>query len=169
MKTILLCVETNPSAKTDQMYIEKTIKQLYTITNEIKISYEYFDGKDKYNNAKLQKKINGLKRMSKNCQFVVIYCIDTDKIDMEVKMTEKYKEIKSFCDNKGFDLVWFYRDIEEVYYGHTISKKDKIMEAKKFNNMDGLGKATIQTLCANDLCRYKSNLLLVLDKYLTRK
>ena len=44
MKQIILCVETNKKAKTDVVYIDAVIKQLYCINSEIKLQYEYFSG-----------------------------------------------------------------------------------------------------------------------------
>lgn len=44
-RIILICVETTKEAKTDSIYIDKTLKYVYNIDNETKIEYEYLTSK----------------------------------------------------------------------------------------------------------------------------
>ena len=80
MKQVILCVETNKKAKTDVVYIDAVIKQLYCIDSEIKLQYEYFSGKGGYKDTtvieNIEKDINALQERSLS---QVVYFIDSDK------------------------------------------------------------------------------------------
>ncbi len=54
---ILICVETTKEAKTDSIYIDKTLKYVYNVDNETKIEYEYLTSKTKYNDRGVKRRI----------------------------------------------------------------------------------------------------------------
>lgn len=56
-KQILFCVETNPKAETDKVYISETISNYYEIGNNIRIRFICFEGKGNYRKKNILKKI----------------------------------------------------------------------------------------------------------------
>ncbi len=74
------------------------------------------------------------------------------------------------CNDNNHSFIWFYRDIEEVFLHKSVDNTNKEdVEAKKFSNLPKLGKVDEKSLSFDKKIRYKSNILIVLDKYLTRK
>ena len=167
MKLLVLCVETDKDAQTDTKYIDKTIRQFYAIDNNIKIAYVYMGGKGNYDNRAV---ISQIKRQYSGDfeEKHVVYCIDIDNM-ADAEVIEQNNKIKVYCDSLNYDFVWFCRDVEEVYLHKRVDKSEKVSEAKKFSRLSDLGKATEGSLSANSTTQYKSNLLLVLDSFMTRK
>ncbi len=167
MKLLVLCVETDKEAQTDTKYIDKTIRQFYVIDNNIKIAYVYMNGKGNYDNRAVTSQIK--RQYSGDFEERhVVYCIDIDNM-ADAEVIEQNNKIEAYCNNLGYDLVWFCRDVEEVYLHKRVDKSEKVNEAKKFSRLYNLGKATEVTLTANCQTQFKSNLLLVLDNFMTRK
>lgn len=170
MKQIILCVETNKKAKTDVVYIDAVIKQLYCINSEIKLQYEYFSGKGGYKDSTVLKKIEkDIKALKERSLSEVIYFVDADKYDSNSEDQQLNTDIENFCRQNGYKFVWFCRDIEEVFLHKTVDDSKKKEEVAKFKKGNNLGKATEQTLSARSMARKKSNMLLVLDQVLNRK
>lgn len=170
MKQLILCVETNKKAATDPMYIDVVIKYLYNINSGIKLQYKYFDGKGKYRNKKLLEEIKrDQKTLPAGSSSDVVYFIDTDKYDSDADDQRLNDEIQEFCRIRGYKLVWFCRDVEEVFLHKTVMDSKKKEEATKFKLGNNLGKASISTLSARSMSRQKSNMLLVMNQLLERK
>ncbi len=167
MKQLIICVETSKIAATDVLYIDKTIKTFYKIDNSIKLSYVYCEGKTKYNSKSIISEIKDKKAKIKDS--VVIYAFDTDAIDSNATDIKLTSLIESYCYENNYSFIWFYRDIEEVFLHQSIDNTKKVSEAKKFSNLSNLAKADEKSLSFNDKVRYKSNILIVLDKYLARR
>ena len=165
MRQIIICVETTKDAKTDAFYIDKTIKYYYHIGN-IKISYVYCNGKGNYCSKKVIDKIDMLKRNA-NANYVV-FAFDTDMNSTSVEDNLLNDKIENYCLKNKYSFVWFCRDIEEVFLHQKIDKKDKIKMAKKFGS-DYFPKSLTPNLSSTEMSKYKSNILLVFDKLLTRK
>ena len=167
MKQLIICVETSKTAATDVLYIDKTIKTFYKIDNNIKLSYIYCEGKSKYNSKRVISEIKDKKSKIKDS--VVIYAFDTDAIDSNPSDIKLTSLIESYCDDNNYSFVWFYRDIEEVFLHQSIDNTKKVEMAKKFSNLSNLAKADDKSLSVSNKTRYKSNILIVLDKHLIRK
>ena len=167
MKQLIICVETSKTAATDVFYIEKTIKTFYRIDNSIKLSYIYCEGKSKYNSKSVISEIKDKKSKIKDS--IVIYVYDTDSIDSNTDDIKLTSLIEAYCNDNNYSYIWFYRDIEEVFLHQSIDNTKKVSEAKKFSNLHDLGFADEKSLSFTDKVRYKSNILIVLDKYLIRK
>jgi hypothetical protein len=168
MKLVIICVESDKKANTDPSYIDKAIKKFYVIDNTVKLSYQYLGGKGNYNRKGLLTEINKLRKTSHFETSHVVYCIDTDDLNDQDAIRENGK-IEDFCKSKGFEFVWFCRDVEEVFLHKQIFDVNKVAEAKKFARDPCLSKATKDSLSAKTCTRYKSNLLQVLDKFMTKK
>lgn len=166
---MILCVETKKSADTDSVYILDTINRWYKIDNSIKISKINMNSKSKYNSKDVVRQI-----IKKKKEFVlgdthVIYFIDTDQYDRNPEHEKELKEISSYCKNNGFDLVWFCHDVEEVFWGYKVSDSQKVQEATKFRRKKKIEEIKIEKLMCETPKNCVSNIIKILDKYLTRK
>lgn len=173
MKLIILCVETDEKAKTDCAYIDSAIKYFYKDDNDIKRCYKYLEGKGNYKDKRILKEIEKEKKraMSQNRERFsshVIYFIDTDKCEADEESRKINQKIEIFCREQGFEFLWFCRDIEEVFLHQEIDKAKKVEISKTFKRNGGLGKATLKSLSAKVISRYKSNFLCVMDQFFVR-
>lgn len=166
---MILCVETKKSADTDSIYILDTISRWYKVDNKVKISKINMNSKSRYNSKDVVREI-----AKKEKEFVlgdthVIYFIDTDQYDRNPEHEREWKEISCFCENNGFDLVWFCHDVEEVFWGHKVSDSQKVQEATAFRKKKGIEEVSAERLSCTTIRASASNILKVFDKYLERK
>lgn len=166
-KQLLFCVETNQQTRTDQIYISETIKHYYRHRNDIKIHYIYLNGKGNYNKPGIVKSIAGyIRQYTPNGPTIVLYCIDTDRYDMDPQQQKELVEIVEYCKAKEYELIWFCRDIEDVYWGEQISNENKKKKAAQFRSGNHIRDITESTLRKHIYARHYSNILDVLDKHL---
>lgn len=165
-KLIVICVECPKQSQTDEIYIRETLNKYYNTGNEVAIRYCEMGTKTKYN--QIQSKIKAFTKNVSN--YAVIMCVDTDDVFSSPEAVSLNQKISSFCQINGYDLVWFCRDIEEVFLHKQVCKSDKIKEAIRFKTTPANNKATKSLLSEpNPSHRYKSNLLIVFDKYFQHK
>lgn len=136
MNQIILVVESNEKAKTDDRYLARIIKEQYDIvgSNDIKIQYVHMGGKGHYKDKSVVSKINKFITLNKNGINKVVYCFDTDKIHSSQEDLRIYEQEKQYCKDKNFLLVWFDSDIEYVLLGNSVASCDKKKESLKFCN-----------------------------------
>lgn len=169
-KQLLFCVETSSKAETDIVYIRETISNYYDLGNNIRIRFICFEGKGNYKKKDILKKIaEQVKRYKAIGTSHVIYCIDTDRYDTDPVQLRELDEIKHYCEQQGYDLIWFCRDVEDVFWGEQIHKDEKTRMAIKFRSSRQIRNVEDQKLRCEDYARHKSNILHVLDKHLYRK
>ena len=99
----------------------------------------------------------------------VIYCIDTDDYEKNIEHNNELNEISRFCDKNGYDLVWFCHNVEDVFLSKVISDSQKVSEAKAFRTKARIKEIPLNQLSGNIKRVHTSNLLNILDKYLSRK
>lgn len=166
---IILWMETNNNSRTDWVYIKETINKYYISSNEIKITPRFLEGKGNYKAARTIKQIKTLtKEYSKTGETIVIYCIDTDNIQVDQDQKREFYEIKDYCISKGYEFVWFCRDVEEVYWGKRIANSEKVIASSRFRSSNQLKKVDEKSLSSSRILVKRSNLLSILDKYLKR-
>ncbi len=169
MKLVIICVETNERANTDPCYIDKVIRNYYCIDNNIRLSYKYLTSKTKYQNRAI------LKEISKDSKAVgvenshVVYCIDADNYNSNYEDKTRFNEIAEFCIQNSFSLVWFCKDIEDVFLHKKIPNHEKKKVAIQFSKSKNTGLATETDLKATRISNQKSNILTIFDSILTRK
>ena len=74
------------------------------------------------------------------------------------------------ANDNGYDLIWFYEDIEQVYLGKSIPSSTKKASANQFVRNRMIDKVEISNLtCSSSTRKNTSNILLVIDQYLSRK
>lgn len=166
---MILCVETNKSADTDSIYIYDTIYRWYKIDNKIKLSKINMNSKSRYNSKAVVREIAQKKKEYVIGETRVIYFIDTDQYERNPDHAREFNEISCFCNENGFDLVWFCHDIEEVFLGHKVSDSQKVQEAIAFRRKKKIEEIQMEQLACDTKRACASNILNVLDKYLDRK
>lgn len=169
-KQLLFCVETSQKAKTDQIYIEETINNYYCLGNDIRVRYIYLNGKSNYNKPGIVKTIESqIRQYSSNGPTTVFYCIDTDRYDSDSQQHRELAEIVDYCKDKDYELIWFCRDIEDVYWGEQISKDEKKKKAAQFRSGRKIREISEEMFMRSKYSRHYSNIIAILDKYMKRK
>lgn len=108
---LIFCLETDKKARTDKVYVMETIRRFYgSLSNRIKISYIYLGGKSKYNSQSVEKEIKEKgNQYQPNGPSYVIYCIDTDQFENNPAQYNQNKQIETYCQRKGYDLIYLKR------------------------------------------------------------
>lgn len=169
---LIFIVETNKKCKSDWIYIKDTIDYFYTYNHaQLKLSPVYMDGKGNYKSK--EKEICGLisqyASTSKTNESKVIYCFDCDDYDIKKEDLQFLADAQQYCNKKGYDFVWFCKDIECVYLGKKVDDSQKKNEAAKFKQKKLIDKITAAKLSVSSYQRDTSNIMAVLGKYLTKK
>ncbi len=108
------------------------------------------NGKNNYDSKSLIKKINRYINIYKNKESIVLYGYDTDDIDTNYDHKKYDQKISEFCTKNGYKLVYFCRDIEEVFLNKRVdNKNDKKKLAENFSRSNNIVNI--------DLSKFKSN------------
>lgn len=165
---LIFVVETNKKCKSDWIYIKNTIEKFYKYDNaHVKLSVVYMDGKAKYGDKEkeVQSLISQYNKAAEGNESKVIYCFDCDEYDTKHEDDVFLEQTKSFCKNKGYEHVWFCKDIERVYLGRKVDDSKKKKEAEKFAAKKMINNVK-NNLSVNAYRANASNLLMVLDKFI---
>lgn len=166
---LILCMETNKKADTDGIYITEVIRHIYQLNNQIKISRVYMDSKNKYNSKSVLHEIKEKTLNYISGETKIIYCIDTDYYEKNMKHASELTQITHFCEQHDYDLIWFCHDVEDVFLGKKISDSQKVQEAGSFRRNEQIKSISHDKLSCNTMRVHTSNILNILDKYLVRK
>ena len=98
----------------------------------------------------------------------ILLCVETNS---KARTDYQYinETIHRFYVNDPYELVFFCRDVEEVYLGKRVNDKDKVNEVKRFKSKKMIEAVLPQNLSQNEYKINGSNILNVLDKFWTRK
>lgn len=167
-RQILLCVETNKTARTDYKYINEAIKKYYI--NDRKITYKpiFLESKTKYNAKDKVKEINDAIKKYPG-ETTVIYFIDVDDYDVSSETKALFDNIKKYCEANGYEFVFFKNNIEDVFLGNSVGDGDKVKKAEEFTRKKLINNVKEENLTAEEFKSHSSNILNVLDKYWKRK
>ena len=166
-RLVLLCVESNKTARTDYIYVNETIKRFYQRDRKTTIRPVFLAGKTNYNSKSVKKQISDQSNGYLG-EIIVIYFIDTDNYDTSYDDKMKYDEIAKYCDENNYELVFFCRDVEEVFLGSRVTKDEKTKSAMKFVSSKGIEKVNQNNLAQKQKKKCFSNIMIVLDKYFER-
>lgn len=125
--------------------------------------------KSKYNAKEVLKEIENKTRAFMIGHTTVIYCIDTDDFDKNYEREQEFKAISTFCKERSYELIWFCRDVEEVFWGKKLSDSQKVKEAAIFRRKGLIAEIQSEYLRCDTRRKRTSNMLNVLDKYLSRR
>lgn len=166
---MILCVETNKRADTDSIYIMEAVRHWYQLNNKTKISKIYMNTKSRYNSKDVLREIRKKTTDFSIGETRVIYCIDTDQYETNADHAKELENINRYCRENNYDLIWFCHDVEEVFLGHSIPDSQKVQAAASFRKKNEISKIQTGKLSCDVNCNCGSNLLKILDKYLSRK
>lgn len=169
---LIFVVETDSKSKSDWMYIKNTIDFFYEYDKaHVRLSPVYMGGKGNY--RKREKEVSNLIKQyaaaSKTNETKVIYCFDCDDYDSIPADMDFLKNAKQYCERQGADFVWFCKDIERVYLDKKVENKQKKIEAAKFKQKKLITGIDIRKLEVTGYRNNTSNIMKILDKYLSRK
>ena len=96
----------------------------------------------------------------------MIFCFDCDRYDTNPDDRDFLNSSRKFCKEKGYEYIWFCRDIESVFLGRKISDKQKKREAVNYKAKNLVMRVDKEKLSQKDFGENKSNILIVLDKFI---
>lgn len=169
---LIFVVETNKRCKSDWIYIKDTIDQFYQYNQaQVKLSPVYMDGKGKYRNKEKeigslisQYQVTGNANISK-----VLFCFDCDDYDTDPEDKQFLRGAQQYCNECCYDFVWFCKDIVRVYTGEKVRDSEKKNVATRFKAKKLIAKVEVSRLSVNSYRANTSNIMNILDQYLTRK
>lgn len=164
-RQLILCVESNSTARTDYAYIESIIKHFYVDDKKTKLSPFFLGSKGMYNASGNVKKINKMIKQFLG-ETTVIYFIDTDDYDTSADVKVLNDAIEKYCSDNGYEFVFFCKDIEDVFLNRRVSKSEKVNCAAEFKRKGLIETVNEEKLRFTKPVRHYSNILMVLDKYL---
>jgi len=106
---------------------------------------------------------------SKAKQSKAIFCFDCDNYDISQEDADFLATAKQYCAENGYDFVWFCKDVESVYLGKKVDDKQKGTEAAWFKARRLIAEVDKNRLSIGNYRANTSNILTVIDKYLSRK
>ncbi len=170
---LLFCVETDKQCNSDWIYIKSFIDENYDYDRAgIRLEKAYMGGKGNYNTTKFKRivesRIDNYRKKAKG-ETKVIYCFDCDEYDKDHRDAERLNQEKQFCEDNGFEFVWFCKDIESVFLGNKIPDDEKKTSAINYLRKGLVSKLDITKFEGDEFKHRLSNLAVVLDKYLSRK
>lgn len=169
-RQVIFVVETNDKKQTDDIYIKKLINSYYDLTdNNITYKFVHMAGKGKYKNRSVTSKINNYVKENQKGLNIIIYCIDTDRIDKDSESVVFLEEVQKYCQQNKYEFVWFCYEIENVFLGKTISEENKVKEAISYQKRETIFDDKIiknmSIMDGKQKTNNKSNIVLVLNKY----
>jgi len=161
---LIFVIETDKKSQSDFMYIKSTLQRFYKTEGD-KFTPIFTGGKGNYN--KVESQINTLKDKYKK-ESIVYICYD---VDNQMKPTYKLNaSIEKYAKTKGYYTIWFNEDVEQAYIKTSIPDSEKTKRANQFINHNEINNINVKSLEQNTISmKCSSNILIVLDKALTRK
>lgn len=173
-KLLLFVVETVSTCQSDEYYLNYFIKKsgFFDVGSwkNASIQFVYLNGKTNYKSDRIKDEIvdkwNGFASKNKHLIFVFDYDRDTHA---DKKLNH---DIVSYCQSFKIpnEIIWFKKDIENNFIGHTVKDKDKYDKASEFYCKGSLGKTKEKILSLTKQSSFKSNpesnVLSILSKYL---
>ncbi len=131
---LVILSETRASAKIDAGYINAFLHLKYEVIERRKVTVKHVYMNTKTAYAKNEKKIDELKAQymcthGNRAAVRVVMCVDSDYGEPGAGIND---DIVSYCRTHGYDLVWFHREVEEVFLGKRVAKAEKKKEMELF-------------------------------------
>lgn len=161
-KQYIFCVESDFKSKTDWMYIKKVLDYL----NKNKVNFDkykplFMNGKGNYNSKSFVKVLNKTIKDYAG-ESIVIYCVDLDNYHTSIEDKKFYEKIEIYCNSNNYKLVYFSRDIEEVFLGKRVESNNKRKEAMRFSKNGIITNELLERLMKNTKTIKLSNILIVI-------
>ena len=162
---LIIAVEGTKNTKTDELYINATIEHFDCFPHDWKISFVYMNGKSRFDDKAVQSKIQkladsyGHHDKSRESMSFVAYAIDTDSGFESENLNRK---IIQYCEERGYFLIYFAEDVENVFLGHSVSNGDKGREALMFYGKPIFNKNNLKNVSFS-YTHGKSNILSIFE------
>ena len=139
--------ESDSQAQIDYQYIRAFIDRHYpNARRRVRFTPVFLSGKPHFGEKEkeISQKIKDYASLNlyggreKPRQTVVCFFLDVDEGAEAERLNP---EIRAYCKTRGYHLVWFRRDVEEVFLGRQVSDKEKRSEVVSFlrkKKMDAL-------------------------------
>ena len=163
-KIIIIRVESSKQAGIDDRYINTIIKYYYGDRHPIR--YVNMDGKGNYKKRLVKKNIEELSIGFSEA--IVIYAIDLDNFELNSTQATLNQSIKTYCNEEGYKLIWFYPNIEYVLFNIDIKKTQKQRMVAQFVRNQNIELIDSSYLEATSIIKGYSNILTILDDYMKR-
>ena len=163
---LIIVVETDKTNKSDYIYVKSTIEHFYSYDpSQVKLTPIYLGGKGNY--ERKQKDIaSKISQYRQTGQSKVIYFFDCDEYNSKPEDKTFLDSVKKYCEKNNYEFVWFCKDVEHVYIGHSVEQQEKKKTAEGFKKNNLITKVKKNDLKYSQYQPRKSNILNVLDKYL---
>ena len=158
---VIVALETNNKYGSDYYYFKSILSRFYQERGTgIKIQPVFMNGKTNYKNIK--SKIENIKKQYSvdTDESNVIYFLDEDNPELNCDQKILNEEIKQYCSEYKYEIVWFNKTIEDVLLGKVITK-DKTNEAKKFFENELIYKVDKKQLYTGAHSSHSSNVLII--------
>ncbi len=170
---LILVTETSKEANSDYMYIYSFVNHFFELGSDIKITPVYMTGKGNFDSQTVLKKIKTevrtYQKLFPEGLSKVIYCFDTDEIEKKPDDAIFDKKITEFCKKRDFDLVFFCKEVEQVFLGRRAEQKEKKKLAESFYRKRQIKLIKIDKFKSAIKKPGRSNLYSILSKYLKIK
>ena len=167
-KTIVFCVETKGHPiNIDRAYIEDIIDKYYLTNARISIKFICLDGKYNFNSTRVVKEIKEYKRLLKN-NVEIVHCLDKDDFHVKKEAENFGAECQKYCENNGYELIWFVKNIEHVLHNKIVSKTNKRRALKSFTSKNKFNEINYSKLLVENF-RSNEQYFIKLNKHFEKK
>lgn len=169
---IVILVESKSSADIDYQYIRSFIKKSYPSQDRhVKLTPINLNSKTRLeaSQKKIECKVKSYALTNPGEKQFVVCCLDTDT--GKTGDPNRNKQCETFCKKHDYELVWFHRDIEEVFIGKRVKDSQKAKEAKNFVSQRKIESLNLQFFLNVDIesSNYRrTNLKAVFDKIMKK-
>lgn len=165
---LIFVVETDKKCKSDWIYIKETIEHFYSYDRtKVKLSVVYMEGRGNYSSNKKKREVESYISQysagTKTNESKVIYCFDCDEYSNNPDDSKFLEKAKEYCDDHDAEFVWFCKDVEQVYLGHSVNDSQKKKEAANFKAKKEIKNIDIKKLSEKNYKTVTSNIANVLD------
>ena len=87
---------------------------------------------------------------------------------MEYDKNSRNDNIQTFCVDNSYELVFFLKNIENVFWHKDVISREKRSYSLRFVRENQLKNIQVSDLSQRNPKLFCSNILLILDKYLSR-
>ena len=172
---LLVLLETNDELNTDGVYFTEVRRRFYKnysnhYEGEVSIQIIPLHGKQNYKSNKIKQRIKNQIAANKSYDVhtVVILCIDTDSTKQNFEPGSFFYNVREYCQKYNYELVWYCKNVENVFLGKEANEVHKVEAAKEFARTERIYEIKESNLSQTIIKYGYSNILLILDKYLIR-
>lgn len=170
MIVVIQCFESDPQSRTDNMYVKSVLEQHYKHFHKIKFAPIYMGSKHVYKSRKTLRNIGTIRnQVSPNDTVHVVYFLDKDQHLSSFEDAEFVRQAESFANQNGYHIVWFVKQIEDVFLTSPVKSSEKVARARRtLRSIHSNGYHHYQLRIPNPQQPGESNMLLILDQLLIK-